>query len=154
LEVLDERVEKQHHHRGRTFLLAVSGQSEVVLRDGLEFWQWMPIRFNGRQDWREQSRGDFSEAIFDLVDQVIRRGRAGGDSGRARAIEPVFVKVLSGLDVINARAKSAARGDKFPRIVALGAADNDHDIAAAREAQGGGLPLFRRLTDRVRKPEF
>lgn len=49
---------------------------------------------------------------------------------------------------------SAARLHQFPRVVAAKPADDDHDVTLLCQLNGGGLPLFRWLADRVDEADF
>ena len=65
------------------------------------------------------------------------------------ASEPFRTKIRLGLDVMDARTMAAARVHQLTRVVAVRAADDDDDVASARQLDGGVLPLLRRLADRV-----
>ena len=51
--------------------------------------------------------------------------------------------------MMHVRAVTAAGVHQLARVVAVRAADDDDDVALARQVEGGGLPLFRRLADRI-----
>src|ERR1043165_2798565 len=55
---------------------------------------------------------------------------------------------------MHTEAMTAAGVDKFMRIVAVRATDNDHHIRLASQLDGGGLPLARRLAKSVGERDF
>ena len=87
--------------------------------------------------------------LVDAIDDLVRRRRAGRDAHGARVEEPFRTKVRLGLDVVHARTVAAARVHELTRVVAVRAADDDDDVASARQLDGGVLTLLGRLADRV-----
>lgn len=55
---------------------------------------------------------------------------------------------------MNTLAELAARLNKFARVIALRATDDDHDIALPGEFDGGALPLFGRLANGIAEDNF
>lgn len=94
------------------------------------------------------------QAGFDGIDAGIRRGCSGCDADAARVCEPLRLQIVFGLDLMNPSAKAAAGLNQFARVVAVRAADHDHDIAFLRKFDRGLLTLFRRLANGIHKTQF
>ena len=95
------------------------------------------------------SAAELPDALVDAIDDVVRRGRAGRDADRVRVAEPFRTQIRLGLDVVDLRTMVAARVHQLARVVAVRAADDDDDVALARQLERGVLALLRRLADRV-----
>src|SRR5436190_4752388 len=92
---------------------------------------------------------ELPDAPIDAVDRIVGRGRAGGDAHGAGGGEPFLPKIRLTLNVVHARAPVATGVHELARVVAVCAADDDDDVALARELDGGALTLLGRQAHRV-----
>jgi hypothetical protein len=69
-------------------------------------------------------------------------------------LKPVWIEISGGLDVMDARAVAGAGLHEFAGVVAVGAADDDDDVATGGEFLGGDLALLGGLADGVYEPNF
>jgi hypothetical protein len=98
--------------------------------------------------------GEFLQCGFDGLDKVIRGGGAGGEADSVFGLKPVWIEIRGGLDVVDARAVAGAGLHEFAGVVAVGAADDDDDVATGGEFLGGDLALLGGLADGVDETDF
>src|SRR5437867_7092421 len=79
----------------------------------------------------------------------VGRGRARRDPHHAYGAEPFGTEVRHRLNVVSVRTILTARIYQFTRVVAGRAADDNDDVALARQLACGVLALLGWLTDRV-----
>jgi hypothetical protein len=93
--------------------------------------------------------GKFLNALFDSLNDLVRRGSSRSDADRVGALQPFRAQILRRLHVMNAYAIPTARFHQFPRVIAVRAAnDNDH-VTFLRHFHRCVLALFRRLANGI-----
>ncbi len=88
---------------------------------------------------------------FHLVDDGVGGGGAGSDADGFGVVKQVGAKLGFVLHLHHPPAVAAACRVKLPCVVAMMATDDDDHVAFLRQLDRRPLPLFRRLTDRVRE---
>ena len=87
-------------------------------------------------------------------DEVVGGRGAGREAHSVSGMKPIGAKVGGRLDVVDAPAEFRAGLYEFAGVVAVGSADDDHDVAFLREIFRGALPLLGGLADRINEPDF
>src|SRR5262245_35859575 len=93
------------------------GRSSDTLRD-----------LQGIEPWFAAKRPD---APLNAINDIVRRGRAGGDTYRVRLVEPRRAQVRLGLDVMDAGTIAPAALYQFARVIAGFPTDYDNDVRCA-----------------------
>src|SRR5262245_55123265 len=94
------------------------------------------------------------DAPLNSIDDIVRRGGAGGDAYGMHLAEPRRIQVRLGLYVVNAETIPSARLHEFTRVIAGLPTDHDNDVRCARQLDGGVLSLFGRFAHRVEKADM
>jgi hypothetical protein len=100
------------------------------------------------------SAGEFTHGLFDGLDDVVGRGSAGGEASGFTIVEPFGAQFASGFDLMDARAEFSAGVGELAGVVAVGSADDDHDIGIFGEIEGRVLPHFGGLANSVDELHF
>src|SRR5690349_12625242 len=95
--------------------------------------------------------GELANALIDLLNDLVGGGGARSNAHCPNTDEPGRAQVGIGLHMVNAGTMTLARRDQLARVVAVGAADDDDDVALLRQIDGGRLPILCRPADRVDK---
>lgn len=101
-----------------------------------------------------QLGGDLAEALHDGIDRFIERGGASGDADVVSVDEPGGIEFFGPFDLNRVQTVGDGSLRKLTRVVAVASADDDDVIAFTDQLSERGLPLLRRMTDRVDETHF
>src|SRR5436190_7743684 len=88
--------------------------------------------------------GQRQQPAFNAINHDVWRRGPGGEANVMSADEPVWVKLIRRLHMMDLSTETAAGSHQFMRIVAMASANHNHHITSLGQFDRRMLPLLRR----------